>query len=195
MKTVQYYNDNAQAFYDRTIDLDVFNSYRKFLEKLPEKAHILDAGCGVGRDIKYFLSQDHQVTAFDASSKMVELSTLETGLKVKQATFQDLEEENIFDGVWAEVSLIHVPYSETRDIYKKIHRSLKPGGIFYASYKYGADYMLRGERDFYNMNEENIKPYLKDLFDVIDMWKQQDNRSKIDPSPDFFMLNFIARKS
>lgn len=45
--------------------------------------------------------------------------------------------DNIFDGVLAQASLLHVPYSETKDIYKKIHRALKPDGIFYACYIMG----------------------------------------------------------
>ncbi|WP_227780038.1 methyltransferase domain-containing protein [Rickettsia sp. Tenjiku01] len=32
---------------------------------------MLDVGCGVGRDTKYFLSQRYQVTAFDGSTEMV----------------------------------------------------------------------------------------------------------------------------
>ncbi|WP_371920416.1 methyltransferase domain-containing protein [Rickettsia sp. TH2014] len=31
---------------------------------------MLDAGCGVGRDTKYFLGLGYQVTAFDGSSEM-----------------------------------------------------------------------------------------------------------------------------
>ncbi|WP_412707499.1 methyltransferase domain-containing protein [Candidatus Rickettsia kedanie] len=43
---------------------------------------MLDAGCGVGRDTKYFLGQGYQVTAFNGSSEMVKLATKETGIDV-----------------------------------------------------------------------------------------------------------------
>jgi hypothetical protein len=43
MKTIDYYNNNSQAFYDRTINADITDSYKKFLKYLPEKAKILFA--------------------------------------------------------------------------------------------------------------------------------------------------------
>ncbi|WP_085065632.1 class I SAM-dependent methyltransferase [Rickettsia peacockii] len=70
-KNIQYYNNNAQEFYSRTINADLSDNYKAFTSYLPEQAHILDAGCGVGRDTKYFLSQRYQVTAFDGSTEMV----------------------------------------------------------------------------------------------------------------------------
>jgi 2-polyprenyl-3-methyl-5-hydroxy-6-metoxy-1,4-benzoquinol methylase len=58
MKTIDYYNNNPQEFYDRTINADMTDRYEKFLRHLPEQANILDAGCGVGRDTKYFFQKD-----------------------------------------------------------------------------------------------------------------------------------------
>lgn len=194
MKTIDYYNNNSQAFYDRTINADITDSYEKFLKYLPEKAKILDAGCGVGRDIKYFLSKGHSVSAFDASEKMVELASQETGVRVMHSTFQELNFENMFNGVWAQASLLHIPYDMTREIYEKIHRSLKPNGIFYASYKYGDSYMKTPERDFYNMNENKVLHYFAGLFNVVELWQQKDNRRQAAPSPEGMWLNFIVRK-
>lgn len=154
----------------------------------------MDAGCGVGRDTKHFLSKGHLVTAFDASEKMVELAVKETGVKVMHSTFQELNFENMFDGVWAQASLLHVSYDMMREIYQKIHQSLKQNGIFYASYKYGDSYMTTPERDFYNMNEDKVTPYFVELFDIIELWQKKDNRSKIAPSPEGMWFNFIVRK-
>ena len=192
MKTIDYYNNNAQAFYARTIKVDVTDSYEKVLKYLPEKAKILDAGCGVGRDTKYFLSKGHTVSAFDASEKMTQMAFKETGVNVMHSTFQELNFENRFDCVWASASLLHIPYDMTQEIYEKIHKALKPNGIFYASYKYGDGYMETPDRDFYNMNENNIMPYLRGLFDVIEIWQNQDH--SIVSSPDGTWLYFIVRK-
>ncbi|MCC8407156.1 MAG: class I SAM-dependent methyltransferase [Rickettsia endosymbiont of Ecitomorpha arachnoides] len=64
MKNIQYYDNNAQLFYDRTINADLSDNYKEFISYLPKQAHILDAGCGVGRDSKYFLSQGYQGHCF-----------------------------------------------------------------------------------------------------------------------------------
>ncbi|WP_032850253.1 methyltransferase domain-containing protein [Rickettsia honei] len=66
---IQYYNNNAQEFYSSTINADLSDNCKAFNSYLPEQAHILDAGCEVGRDT--FLSQRYQVTAFDGSTEMV----------------------------------------------------------------------------------------------------------------------------
>ncbi len=193
-KTIDYYNTKAKEFYDRTINADVKSSCRVFLENLPPQAHILDAGCGVGRDSKYFLKEGYKVTAFDASMEMAKLASTETGLTVKNLYFHEMDFDQKFDGVWAQASLLHVPYNETRMIYQKIHRALKPGGVFYASYKYGGDYMPTSDRNFWNMNEQNILPYLDKLFTVINIWKECDKRNKVACSPNQVWLNFIVKK-
>lgn len=44
---------------------------------------------------------------------MVELAYRETGVEVMHATFQELNFESLFDGVWAQASLLHIPYEIT----------------------------------------------------------------------------------
>ena len=194
-KTIDYYDKYAQEFYDRTINADISRSYDAFLSHLPERSYIIDAGCGVGRDSKYFLSQGHQVAAFDASERMVAMASVETGIKAMRLTFQDMSFNEIFDGIWAQASLLHIPYRETRDVYQKMHRALKPGGLFYASYKYGNNYMKTQERDFWNMDEQSVRPYFNGIFDVVKIWKEKDMRSKVSPGQSGMWLNFIVRKT
>jgi 2-polyprenyl-3-methyl-5-hydroxy-6-metoxy-1,4-benzoquinol methylase len=86
-KTISYYENNAKTFHDRTINVDMLENYQAFLKHLPNNGHILDAGCGVGRDAKFFLKCGYNVTAFDASKEMVKMTTKETGLKALQLTF------------------------------------------------------------------------------------------------------------
>ncbi len=44
MNTIDYYENHSQAFYMRTITVDVTDRYQKVRKYLPEKADILDAG-------------------------------------------------------------------------------------------------------------------------------------------------------
>lgn len=194
MKTLDYYNKNAKVFYDRTIQSDLSDDYNRFLKHLTPGTHILDAGCGSGRDSLHFLNEGYQVNAFDASEEMVKMSSNTTGLLVQHLNFHDMNFRNEFEGVWASASLLHTPYEETRAIYQKIHNALKQNGIFYASYKYGEDFMPTPDRHFWNMTEKSVLPYLEGLFDVLDIWKKVDNRSQVSPSPEKFWLNFVVRK-
>lgn len=194
-----YYNQHAEAFYERTIGIgsQLAISDQNFLPYLPKDATILDAGSGTGRDAARFLKLGYKVTALDPSEKMVECTKRETGLTDKQVlkmTFQEMSFKEEFDGVWASASLIHVPYDETRKIYEKIHAALKPAGIFYGSYKYGTDCMENDDRTFWNMTEATVLPYLKDLFEILHLWDEPDYRSQKAPSPNQKFLYFVARK-
>jgi SAM-dependent methyltransferase len=64
-----YYQHNAGMFFADTGDVDMTLLYRRFLPLLPEAAHVLDAGCGSGRDALAFARRGHRVTAFDASPR------------------------------------------------------------------------------------------------------------------------------
>lgn len=63
--TVAYYERNAREFFDSTVSVDMSPQYRAFLARLDPGAHILDAGCGSGRDAKAFADRGFAVTAFD----------------------------------------------------------------------------------------------------------------------------------
>jgi 2-polyprenyl-3-methyl-5-hydroxy-6-metoxy-1,4-benzoquinol methylase len=49
-KTLDYYNQNAKEFINRTVDADMHYCQDKFIGLLESGAYILDAGCGSGRD-------------------------------------------------------------------------------------------------------------------------------------------------
>lgn len=57
MTSIDYYNQNAKDFFDRTVNADVAHRYAKFLPHLSSGARILDAGCGSGRDSLFLKSR------------------------------------------------------------------------------------------------------------------------------------------
>lgn len=71
MNSIKYYDQNAEDFYNRTIHADVSSLYKKFLNYIKPSSKILDAGCSIGRDAKFFSTLGHNVTAFDDSIEMV----------------------------------------------------------------------------------------------------------------------------
>lgn len=70
------YNQQAAAYYSATVDVDMQPVYQRFLPYLPEGGHILDAGCGSGRDAKKFMDLGLKLTAFDASKELVNLAII-----------------------------------------------------------------------------------------------------------------------
>lgn len=113
--TIDYYNINAKNFVSATIDVEFENMQKNFLSKLPIHADILDFGCGSGRDIKYFLEQGYNVEAVDGSKALSKLAGECTGIEVKNMFFQELSEEDKYDGIWASFSILHLPIDELAD--------------------------------------------------------------------------------
>lgn len=107
--TDNYYDVNGQSFFNRSVTLDVSAIREAFLAYLPAGGRILDAGCGSGRDTKYFAERGYKVTAFDASETMARLAAEFTGQPVQQMRFEDVAYENEFDGIWTAATLLHVP--------------------------------------------------------------------------------------
>lgn len=135
--TRDYYDREAEAYRERTRGCDLAPLYESFLPRLPAGAHILDAGCGPGRDTQAFLARGFRVTAIDASAAMVELAARATGQPARLLPFQQLDIESAFDGVWANASLVHVPSAEIDDVLRRLARALVPGGLLHASVKVG----------------------------------------------------------
>ena len=105
--TLDYYNKNAKKFISGTISVDFGIVQNRFLDKLHPGAEILDYGCGSGRDTKYFLEQGCKVTAIDGSQELCKLASEYTGIPVKHMLFQDLDEKEAYDGIWACSSILH----------------------------------------------------------------------------------------
>lgn len=53
-RTLSYYNENAIAFCEGTRNADMSETRGRFLQYLKQGDLILDAGCGSGRDSKFF---------------------------------------------------------------------------------------------------------------------------------------------
>ncbi|MEZ9929683.1 class I SAM-dependent methyltransferase [Vibrio breoganii] len=177
--TTQYYNHNAQQFFDSTIDVEMQSLYEKFLPLIPTGGRILDAGCGSGRDSKAFLNKGFQVDAFDASAELTKLATELTGLEVTQTTFLEFQSEPAtYDGIWACASLLHVPEEEIPKTITHLLQFLKPHSLFYASFKLGNCSETRDGKHYTDMTESNLESLFNEFKPInIELWKTSDQRA------------------
>lgn len=161
--TRRYYEDRAEEYLARTANLDMESMYGPFLALIPSGGKILDAGCGPGRDSLAFLKKGHRVSAFDASAKMVEIASRQTGLAVAQMRFQDLSCDGEFDGIWACASLLHVPSNEIDNVLARLSHALKPGGVCFMSFKEGVGERIEEGRRFIDFTEASLKKKLDQI--------------------------------
>lgn len=193
-QTIKYYDDNAIVFFINTKDANMENLYKLFLKYIPQGGKILDLGCGSGRDTKHFLEKGYDVVAVDGSIEMVKLSTEYTGKKTLHMTFQEIDFEEEFDGIWACASLLHVRRDEISSILYKIYRALKPNGVFYASFKYGDKEEYRDDGRFFNYyDEKSFSELIKKLgyFDILEILITNDVRKGKENEK---WLNVIVKK-
>lgn len=146
---------------ENTRDVDFHVMQDEFIEGLPAGAKILDLGCGSGRDTKYFLEHGYRVDAIDGSAELCALASEYTGIPVKCQLFQELDASEVYDGIWACSSLLHLSYGELDEVLYRIEKALKPQGILYMSFKYGVFEGERNGRYFLDFTEEKLEQLLK----------------------------------
>ena len=153
---IEYYNKNADSFFEGSINADMSYTRDRFMALLLESAKVLDAGCGSGRDSKAFIDAGYSVTSFDASVEMCRRASEFLGQDVLNMRFEDMSFDKEFDGIWACASLLHVEMGQLPGIMNRMHTALKDGGVIYASFKYGDGTKMRGERSFSDFNEKSV---------------------------------------
>ena len=161
-KTLNYYNQNADSFIEGTVSVNFKEVQDKFLQLLLGKK-ILDFGCGSGRDTIYFLKSGFDVTATDGSEELCKYASEYTGIQVKQMLFQDLDDVDYYDGIWACSSILHLSKNELRIVMNKMSRALKSGGIIYTSFKYGNFEGERNGRFFTDFTIDEFTDFVKDV--------------------------------
>lgn len=193
MDSIEYYNKYAAKVFEDTADQNMDDIIKVFLEELEEGNTILDLGCGSGRDSLTFYESGYDVTALDASEEMCKLAEIHTGLDVLHMTYENMSFEDVFDGIWACASLIHVPGNEIQSILIRIARALKERGVLYMSFKQGEYEGFRGERYFCEYTEKTVEQMVKESgrFDILKLWVSEDVRSGHAQSQ---WLNVLLRK-
>ena len=120
MDSIGYYNRYAATYFESTVNIDLSETRARFEKVLPEGGSILDLGCGSGRDSLAFLEDGYEVTPLDGSPEMCALAEIHTDLEVLNMTFEELDFDEVFDGIWACASLLHVPTAKISDILDKV---------------------------------------------------------------------------
>lgn len=192
--TIEYYNKNTKKFIESTVSVEFESMQNIFLEKLAPASHILDFGCGSGRDTAYFLSRGYQVDAIDGSEELCRFASDYTGIEVKHQLFQELDEIEKYDGIWACASILHLSKSELPEVLHKMCRALKENGIIYTSFKYDDFEGERNGRYFTDLMKASARELLKEvpMLVIEEEWITGDVRPD---RGDERWLNLILRKS
>ena len=135
-RTLAHYEQNARQFFEGTIDHDVSQNMAALLDAIeaPAPYMLLDLGCGPGRDLKAFSDMGHRAIGVDGAAQFVEMARAYSGCEVWHQDFVHLDlPPAMFDGVFANAVLFHVPSRALPDVLTRLHACLKPGGVLFSS--------------------------------------------------------------
>ncbi len=177
-KTLQWYNHNALLFLQRSSNRIWPDYYRPFLNYLPENGHLLEVGCGPGKDVKMFLDHGFTVSAFDASEELVKMAKEYTGINIACHTFDEVDADQLYDGIWASASFLHISSEDFIRLVPKYIRALKMGGVWHMSFKHGEGEKERKGRYFQDYTEESLQALLEKfpMLSILHLDKVPDSR-------------------
>lgn len=190
--TLAWYATNAARFFADTVDVDLSALHDSFLAHVPDGGLILDAGCGAGRDAKVFLARGYRVAAFDASPELARLASEHLGQAVAVRSFDEVDERDCYDGIWACASLLHLPAADIPEALRRLWAAIKPGGVIYLSFKRGDGERAHEGRYFTDATEARLREWLGVLpgLDTVECWTTPDQR----PDRNEHWLNALAHR-
>ena len=176
--TINFYNEHVEDFAQDTIEAKMTEVQDRFIKHLAIGSHILDLGCGSGRDSLLFLNRGFIITALDGSKELCNSASKLIGQDVICKTFDEINYEEEFDGVWACASLLHVPSTEMKSVIGRVIKALKPWGVFYASFKYGEFEGDRKGRFYTDLTEDAFVKLICKFNEVqiVELWISGDVR-------------------
>ena len=178
VSTQKFYSENAETFFEETLEIDLSHSYKSFLSNLKKGSFILDLGCGSGRDSNYFRDTGYQVESWEPNEELACLAEAYLEYPVKRASSYELQAIDNYHAIWASASLLHLNYEDFCETLPRIENALQPGGVFYSSFKWGAEDTFVGSRFFLMMTKERLLKSITSVtkFKIQELRIRQDHR-------------------
>ena len=133
-----------------------------FIARLKADDYVLDLGCGPAHSSAVMREQGLRVDPMDASEQMVKLANDTFDIGARQAAFTDVDEVAIYDGIWANFSLLHASAEDFPQILSALRTALKPDGILHLGMKTGAGSKRDKLDRFYSYySEEELRAHLE----------------------------------
>lgn len=137
-ETLDVYDARAREYSNLSPSPKENQSLQAFIDALPQGGCVLDLGCGPGTWAGIMAQAGLQVEALDASMEMARLAAEKPGVNARQAGFDDVTGTDIYDGIWANFSLLHAKRDDLPRHLAALRQALKPGGLFHIGMKTGA---------------------------------------------------------
>ena len=136
-KTLNVY-DKYISDYEKLISKELKDANLDiFMKMIKEDGKVLDLGCGTGTASLELLKNGFAPFPIDASLEMIKVAASLLEIKPRQISFDEIDEHDFYDAIWANFSLLHIKKDKFSDILKRLFFSLKEDGILFFSLKRG----------------------------------------------------------
>lgn len=169
-ETLRFYAETAETYLASGAG-GVSRHLHDFLKKLPPGARILELGCGGGRDAEAMIKAGFNVEPTDGTTEIARQAEERLKRKVRVMRFEEIDAVELFDAVWANASLLHVPRPSLSHVLGLVFTALKPGGLHFASYKGGG---LEGRDDHGRYFNYFARDELAELYRAAAPWDVED---------------------
>ena len=139
-RTIEAYNSIASEYAARWSDAESLKHlYEPFMFELPSNSSILDAGCGHGRDLRFFHEWGYDVVGVDACESMIAAAlSINANTPLRVMDIRALAyPSNSFDAVWALSVLHHLEDEHLTVALKEFRRTLVDNGLAFFSFEEG----------------------------------------------------------
>ena len=126
-QTISVYDTQTDAYEDLIKRQSSDPVLLKFIERIVPGGYVLDLGCGPAISAKVMRDNGLRVDPIDASVGMVSMANEKFDIGARQAYFEDINGTDIYDGIWANFSLLHASAEEFRNILTALATCLETG--------------------------------------------------------------------
>lgn len=136
-RTIATYDAKAGEYADLVTSDQPDETLQEFIDLMPSDGHVLDLGCGPGTASAHMQNAGLRPDPVDASAGMIAIAKEKFQLNARLATFDDIAGADIYDGVWANFSLLHAAPEDLPRYFSALATATKPGGTLHVGMKTG----------------------------------------------------------
>ncbi len=186
-----YYTEHFQEYHDRTFTVDPSSFLSLLTEHLPERATILDVGCGSGRDLCWLSHRGYSVTGFERSPGLARLARQNSGCPVIEGDFHDHDFSRLaFDAMILIASLVHLQPHELPRVLIQLQKGLKPDGLLLITLKEGRGRSTARDGRVFTLWESHN---LETVFSRLDLKTVEFSRDISPVCTDDIWLSYLTR--
>ena len=158
-----FYQKYFQDYHAATFGVDPGSFLTPFAQYLTAGDHILDVGCGSGRDLVWLKKNNFEITGFERAVGLAALARRHAGCAVIEGDFETYDfSKFLYDGVLMCGALVHTPHERLARVVGNIVQGVRENGIVLISLKEGTGSARKKDsRVFYYWQDADLRDVFK----------------------------------